>query len=88
MSELGKELISAIEEAKEKGLVELEVSPDTSVLRKRLKLSQQKFAEIYHINPETLKKWEQKKRRPDSISKAYLKCIEKDPKTIKKLVNS
>jgi hypothetical protein len=28
------------------------------------------------------------KREPDSISRAYLKCIEKDPKIIKKLVNS
>jgi putative transcriptional regulator len=88
MSELGKELISAIKEAKEKGLIELEASPDVSGLRKKLKLSQQKFAEIYHINPETLKKWEQKKRRPDSISRAYLKCIEKNPSMIKKLVNS
>ena len=88
MSKVGKMLIEAVKEAKEKGLVTLQTSPDVAHLRKSLKLSQKKFSETYHINPETLKKWEQHKREPDSISRAYLKCIEKDPQIIKKLVNS
>lgn len=88
MSKVGKMLIDAIDEAKEKGLVTLQTSPDLGRLRKSLNLSQKKFSEIYHINPETLKKWEQHKREPDSISKAYLKCIEKNPQIIKILVNS
>lgn len=88
MSKVGKMLIEAIEEAKEKGLVTLQISPDVAHLRKSLKLSQKEFSETYHINPETLKKWEQHKREPDSISRAYLKCIEKNPQIIKKLVNS
>lgn len=88
MSKVGKALIDAIQEAKEQGLVTLKASPDVVAIRKKLKLSQRKFAEAYHINPETLKKWEQHKRQPDSISRAYLKCIEKDPKTIEQLVNS
>jgi putative transcriptional regulator len=88
MSKIGKDLIDAIEEAKEKGLVTLQASPDVAALRKRLKLSQQKFAEIYHISPETIKKWEQHKRDPDSISRAYLKCIEKNPQMMEQLVNS
>ncbi len=50
-------LISAIKEA----------SPDVGLLRKNLELSQKQFSETYHINPETLKKWEQHKREPDSI---------------------
>ena len=77
MSKVGKMLINAIKEAKEKGLVTLQASPDVGRLRKSLKLSQKQFSETYHINPETLKKWEQHKREPDSISRAYLKCIEK-----------
>lgn len=88
MSSLGKKIVRAVKEASKKGLVTLSVSPDVAKLREKLNLSQQKFAEVYRINPETLKSWEQRKRRPDSISKAYLKCIEKDPKRIKKLVNS
>ncbi len=88
MSKVGKTLIGAIEEANEKGLVTLRVSPDVAHLRKSSKLSQKQFSQAYHINPETLKKWEQHKREPNSISRAYLKCIEKNPKIIKKLVNS
>lgn len=88
MSKIGKALITAIKEAKEQALVTLQASPDVAELRKRLKLSQKKFADTYHINPETIKKWEQHKRDPDSISRAYLKCIEKNPKIIEQLVNS
>jgi putative transcriptional regulator len=88
MSKLGKALINAIEDAQENGVVTLTPSPDIAKLRKHLKLTQQRFAYIYHINPETLKKWEQHKREPDSISRAYLKCIEKNPEVIKELVNS
>lgn len=88
MSKLGKKLINAIEEAKETGLMELEPFPDVATLRKALKLSQRQFAETYHINPETLKKWEQHKREPDSISRNYLKCISKNPEIIRQLVNS
>jgi putative transcriptional regulator len=88
MSKLGKALITAIKDATKKGLITLQVSPDVAALRKKLKLSQQKFAEAYRINPETLKKWEQHKRTPDSISCAYLKCIEKKPELIRRIVNS
>ena len=88
MSKLGNELIKAVKEAQEKGLVTLQSSPDVAALRKDLGLSQTQFAKHYHINPETVKKWEQHKREPDAISRAYLKCIEKAPEVIKDLVNS
>lgn len=88
MSKMGKELIYALKEAKKKGLVTLSPSPDVAILRKNLGLSQKQFAKIYRINPETIKKWEQHKRKPDAISRAYLKCIAKNPQIIKKLVNS
>ncbi|TAK71536.1 MAG: helix-turn-helix domain-containing protein [Gammaproteobacteria bacterium] len=87
MSKLGKELIGALKEAKTKGLVALQTSPDVSKLRKKLKLSQREFSAVYHINIETLRKWEQGQRDPDSISRAYLKCIQNDPKLIRDLVN-
>lgn len=88
MSQLGKALMSALEDAKVNGLITLQPSPDIKGLRKSLKLSQRGFSKTYHINPETLKKWEQKRRKPDSISLAYLRCIEKNPEMIKELVNS
>lgn len=88
MSSIGKALITAVNSAKNGGLVTLQASPDVAALRKRLKLSQSRFAEKYHINPETIKKWEQHKREPDSISRAYLKCIEQNPKIMEQLVNA
>lgn len=87
MSKLGKDLISALKEAKKKGLVTLQTSPDVGKLRKKLKLSQREFSVIYHINIETLRKWEQHQRDPDTISRAYLKCIQNNPKLIQDLVN-
>jgi putative transcriptional regulator len=88
MSKLGKNVVSALKEAKKKGLVTLQTSPDVAKLRKKLKLSQKTFSEKYHINIETLRKWEQHKRVPDSISRAYLKCIQGNPKIVHDLVNS
>jgi len=87
MSKLGKDLIAALKEAKKKGLVTLQTSPDVGKLRKRLKLSQREFSAIYHINIETLRKWEQHQRDPDTISRAYLKCIQNNPNVIRDLVN-
>lgn len=87
MSNLGKDLIKALKEAKKKGLVTLQTSPDVAKLRKQLKLSQREFSAIYHINIETLRKWEQHQRDPDTISRAYLKCIQNDPDIIRVLVN-
>jgi len=87
-SNAGKEIISALKEAKKKGLVTLQTSPDVGKLRKKLKLSQREFSAVYHINIETLRKWEQGQRDPDSISRAYLKCIQNDPALIRKLVNT
>ncbi|MCL5260967.1 MAG: transcriptional regulator [Gammaproteobacteria bacterium] len=88
MSKLGKKLIGTIKDAKKKGLISLEATPDIASLRKKLHLSQHQFAKTYFINPETLKKWEQHKRIPDSISRAYLKCIAEEPDTIGRIVNS
>lgn len=87
MSAVGKNVIGALKEAKRKGLVTLQTTPDVAGLRKKLKLSQREFSQRYHINIETLRKWEQHQRDPDSISRAYLKCIQGDPKKIYELVN-
>ncbi len=87
MSKLGKDLISALKETKKKGVVTLQTSPDVGKLRKKLKLSQREFSVMYHINIETLRKWEQHQREPDTISRAYLKCIQNNPNIIRELVN-
>lgn len=88
MSKVGAKLIAAIEEAKEEGLVTLEATPDVATLRKKLHLSQSEFSKKYRIGLENIKKWEQHKREPDSVSRAYLLCIQNDPVTMARLVRS
>lgn len=87
MSKMGKDLVDALKEAKKKGMVTLQTSPEVGKLRKKLKLSQREFSATYRINIETLRKWEQGQRDPDSVSRAYLKCIQYNPKLISELVN-
>ena len=86
MSEFGKELTAAMEEAaahaQGKGTVArvhtIEV-PDVKAIREGLGLSQQAFASAYHIPLATLKGWEQGRRQPDATASAYLSVIAKLP---------
>ena len=87
---LGQELVNAVNEAlnsSTKGRM-VRKAMDVKALRKRLDLTQKEFSTTYHINLETLKNWEQKKRLPDLTSLAFLTCIEKNPIIIKELLNS
>ncbi|AUX69669.1 transcriptional regulator [Porphyrobacter sp. HT-58-2] len=86
MTEFGKELIAAMEEAaahaQGKGTVArvhtIEV-PNVKAIREGLGLSQQAFASAYHIPLATLKGWEQGRRQPDATASAYLSVIAKLP---------
>ena len=86
MTDVGKELIAAMEEAaahaQGKGAVArvhtIEV-PDVKAIREGLGLSQQAFASAYHIPLATLKGWEQGRRQPDATASAYLSVIAKLP---------
>lgn len=86
MTDFGKELIAAMEEAaahaQRKGKVArvhtIEV-PDVKAIREELGLSQQAFASAYHIPLATLKGWEQGRRQPDATASAYLSVIARLP---------
>jgi putative transcriptional regulator len=57
--------------------------PDVRAIRRRLHMSQQRFAETYRIPLPTLKNWEQGRRAPDAPAAAYLQAIARQPKVIK-----
>jgi putative transcriptional regulator len=59
---------------------------DVRALRSRLGLSQEEFARTYAIPVHTLRKWEQRTRRPDQASRVYLTTISREPKTIRRLL--
>ncbi len=89
-STLGKELIAGMEEAVAyaRGEIELptrivEVSPaDIVASRKRLKLSQARFALHFGISPATLRDWEQGRRQPEGPAKVLLRVIDKEPEAV------
>jgi putative transcriptional regulator len=53
--------------------------PDVRAIRRKLRMSQQMFAETYRIPLPTLKNWEQGRRHPDAPAAAYLLAISRLP---------
>jgi putative transcriptional regulator len=89
MSTFGRELIESAKEAVEiaKGKVKparrFDVEPiDVSAIRKRLNLSQVKFAEKFGLSAATVRDWEQGRRSPDSTARTLLMVIDKRPEAV------
>ena len=94
MSKFGRELIESLQQATRhaqgrKG-VGLRVTvvdvPDVKAIRRKLRMSQQRFAVSYCIPLATLKNWEQKRRVPDAPAAAYLRAISRRPKEVMEAV--
>jgi putative transcriptional regulator len=58
--------------------------PRVSTIRRALKLSQEEFADAFHIPIGTLRDWEQGRKEPDAAARAYLQVIAREPKTVRK----
>ena len=56
---------------------------DIVATRKRLSLSQAAFARRFHINLRTLQDWEQGRRAPEEIARAYLQVIARNPDAVR-----
>ena len=54
-----------------------------TALRRRLGLSQVEFARQFMLNLRTLQDWEQGRRKPEDIARAYLRVIERNPDAVK-----
>jgi len=61
---------------------------DTRLIRKRLKMSQAKFADTYGLDLRTLQDWEQGRRVPTGAAKSYLMVIGKEPKVVEKALKA
>ncbi|WP_417613103.1 helix-turn-helix domain-containing protein [Parasphingorhabdus sp.] len=62
--------------------------PDIKALRKRIKMTQAKFAKTYHLPLGTVKDWEQGRRQPDAPARALLTVIEDDPEAVQKALGT
>src|SRR5580704_318480 len=58
--------------------------PRTKTLRRALSLTQEEFAQRYHIPLGTLRDWEQGRCEPDQPARAYLTVIAHDPEGVKR----
>ena len=57
-------------------------------IRKKLHVSQSKFAYMIGVSINTLQNWEQGRRKPEGPAMALLKVAETDPKTVMKALHS
>lgn len=57
---------------------------DVRAIRERSGLSQVEFARRFAISPRTLQDWEQRRREPDSASRAYLTVIDRNPDAVRR----
>jgi len=90
-----KELISSIDQARKihKGRLRpgrvFKFNPvAVKNIRKKLHVSQSKFAYMIGVSIDTLQNWEQGRRKPEGPAMALLKVAETDPETVMKALHS
>lgn len=57
---------------------------DIKAIRARVKMSQAAFARSFQLSLDTIKGWEQGKRKPDAAAANYLRMIRADPEHVKR----
>jgi putative transcriptional regulator len=57
---------------------------DVRAIRTKLHLTQEEFAGQFGFSVNTLRHWEQGKRRPEGPTRAYLLVIDRAPRTVRK----
>lgn len=57
-------------------------------LRKRLKLSRQKFADRFGLDARALQDWEQGRRVPDRSARVLLTVIDREPEAVERALAS
>ena len=57
-------------------------TPQARIIRRALGLSQEEFANRFHIPIGTLRDWEQGRKAPDAASRAYLVVIGRNPSAV------
>jgi putative transcriptional regulator len=62
-------------------------TPRVKIIRRSLDLTQEEFAQRYHIPIGTLRDWEQGRAEPDQPTRAYLTLIARDPEHVNRTLN-
>ena len=99
MSRAGKSIIKGLEQAvefakgNEDGAIVHRVARvpdevDVAKLRKALELSQAAFASQYGFTIDSVRNWEQGRRKPDLAVRAYLTVIAQKPKEVREALTT
>jgi putative transcriptional regulator len=80
------EAVAYAEDAADKNLYKVHIPAklDVKAIRNRLKMTQQQFAARFGFNINTLRHWEQGRRRPEGPTRAYLLVIDREPAAVQK----
>ena len=93
----GQELLQAAAEAlaiargeapRDSYRIHLPKEIDTRLMRKRMKMSQARFADTFGLDLRTLQDWEQGRRVPTGAAKSYLTVIGRDPEVVEKALRA
>lgn len=57
-------------------------TPDVRAIRKRLKMSQERFAGLFGFSLSTVRAWEKGTRQPDVSTRHYLRVIDRNPQAV------
>lgn len=95
MTKLGDSLLESISEARAIARNEREATrivrveePDVATIRKRLGLSQEKFAGRFNLPRGSVRDWEQGRRAPDAAARNLLRVIDYAPETVERALSS
>jgi putative transcriptional regulator len=57
---------------------------DVAAIRRKLGMTQREFSSCFGFSINTLRHWEQGKRRPEGPTRAYLLVIDRAPRTVRR----
>lgn len=89
MSKLGERLLQSAKEARAIARGEAEPARtftppqiDVAAIRKKTRLSQDRFAQRYGLSVAAIRDWEQHRRTPDPAARTLLLVIDKEPEAV------
>jgi DNA-binding transcriptional regulator YiaG len=59
---------------------------DPSLIRRRLKMSQAAFAQVFGVSVRTVQEWEQRRRKPAGAARALLQVIDREPEAVRRAI--
>jgi putative transcriptional regulator len=85
-----KQAVAYAKDTSDKGRYRVHVPADVDVraIRARLDMTQEEFARRFGFSINTLRHWEQGKRRPEGPTRAYLLVIDRAPEAVQKALRA